>query len=379
MAEIDILIQEYKEMLRDAYDPRLQAQLQMQTNAFAPYVNIIRGSGKSIEINTMGKFELDIRTQRYQSKEYEEGVFGKRFLNPVALSKAVRMSKDDLKIAGAFQAHAQHYFAELAKAAERAKMLLTLGVLWDKTKHYYRIPTTEEAEQGAGKYSVDTLYSAQGIPLQGILGTCFGGLNGTKKLELSQKPTGTDGTEMDDYLTQYTAAGEIDLEKTSVIPANFVLSGTAELSNLTLQKIRGAREALEWRNAVMPDQLINMAITPSQKTALIMEDKLQNSLYGLGTALATGRVAPALGVRFIETNCLPLHDLGSEKLVRINPVWTEDAVTMAVWDDVETDLYRTREADWDGIAMTCEFIAGVARTREESVISIHCAEKAFAV
>lgn len=378
MADIDILINQYKEMLRDAYDPRLIAQLQMQTNVFEEFVNVIHGSGKSVEVNTMGKFELDIRKERYEEKAYEEAVFGKRFLNPVALCKAVRMSKDDLKIAGAFQANAQHYFNELAKAAARAKMQLTLGVVYDKEKKYYRIPTSEEAEQGAGKYGVDTLYSKNGTPLQGILGVCYGGLNGSKELALSQKPTGTDGAEMEDYLTSYKEAGDIDLEKTAVIPANFVLEGSAALSNLTLAKVRGAREALEWRNAVQPDQIVNMAITPSQKTALIMEDRLQNSLYGLGTALATGKVAPALGVRFIETNMLPVHDLGEGKLVRINPVWTEDAVTMAVWDEVETDLYRQREENWDGIAMTCEFICGVARNREESVISVHSAEKKFA-
>lgn len=377
--DIDLLVQEYKDMTRDVYDQRLMEQLQIQNNAFEEFVTVTSvETGKSLETNTMGKFEMDIRTQRFEAKKKEQAVFGKRFINPVALCKAVTMSKDDLKIAGVFQAGASQYFRQLAHAAGRAKMMLILGIIWDAEKKIYRVPTAEEAEQGAGQYSVDTLYSKNGVPLQGILGTCFGGLNGSKKLELAQKPMGTDGELIEDYLTSYTEAGMVDLETTSVIPANYVHTGKAELSNLTLAKVRAVVEALKWRNVVQGDELVNLAVTPSQMTALIMEDKLQNSLYSLTRSIDRGTVNTALGVRFIETNMLPMHDLGDGKLVRINPAWVTEDVELAVWSDIETDIYREREQNWDGIVMTCEFIAGAARKREESVVCIHNAEKKFA-
>lgn len=377
--DIDLLVQEYKDMTRDVYDQRLMEQLQIQNNAFEEFVTVTAvATGKSLETNTMGKFEMDIRTQRFEAKKKEQAVFGKRFINPVALCKAVTMSKDDLKIAGAFQAGASDYFRQLAHAAERAKMLLILGIIWDSEKKIYRIPTAEEAEQGAGQYSVDTLYSKNGVPLQGMLGTCFGGVNGSKKLELPQKPMGTDGELMEDYLTSYTEAGMIDLETTSVIPANYVHTGKAELSNLTLAKVRAVVEAFKWRNITTGDELVNLAVTPSQMTALIMEDKLQNGLYSLTRSIDRGTVNTALGVRFIETNMLPMHDLGGGKMVRINPAWVTENVELAVWNDIETDIYREREANWDGIVMTCEFIAGAARKREEGVVCIHNVEKKFA-
>ena len=189
------------------------------------------------------------------------------------------------------------------------------------------------------------------------------------------QPMSAGGEEMTDYTTEYTKAGDINLETTNVIPANFVETGSAEMSGMTLAKLRAVRAAFELSNAVRGDELVNLAITPIQKYELKALEQLQKSDYGLGMTLQDGNlVSEIMGIRFIVTNMLPMQEVGSEKkLVRLNPAWTEDSVAMGIWDAPRFDVEKL-QTKYDAIGVDCQCMLGACRRRLEGVLTVHCDE-----
>lgn len=365
---------EIDEMLRSDYLPTLQEQLQVSVDAFEAFANKVVCTGYAQELDGIGTTEMAFRTGKFQDKVYEELDYGKRWMYPAAMAKSLALSNDEQLTKGAFAVRASNLMEQLRKAAIRAQMLIFLGITYDKQKGYYRLPTKDEETNASGYGEKKSLYSSTNIYVGGVMGANMVGVGMPEKEYLPQQPMSAGGELMTDYTTEYKKAGDVNLEKTNVIPVNYVEHGSAENSGLTLGKLRAIRTAFELRNAVHGDQLVNLAITPIQKYDLKSLDQLQNTLYGLGLALQDGNlVSEILGIRFIVTNMLPKIDLGGGKLVRGNPAWTEDSVSMGVWDAPRFNVEAV-PGKYDMIGVDCQCMLGACRRRLEGVLTVHCDE-----
>lgn len=105
-------------------------------------------------------------------------------------------------------------------------------------------------------------------------------------------------------------------------------------------------------------------------------EKLQNIDYGF-QALKTGFVSPLLGIRFLITDSLPLVNVGTasaKKYVRVCPMWRSEDLVYGIWENAK---FHMRQPDdyIDMLLAGVTFGMGAARTREETVLSIHCEEK----
>ena len=365
---------EIEDMLRNDYLPVLQEKLQVSVDAFAPYANRITCTGASQELDGIGTTEMVFRTGRLQDKVYDELDYYKRWMYPAALAKSLVLSNDQLLTKGTFAVRASNLVDQLHKAVTRAQMLVFLGIMWDAGKGYYRIPTKVEEANASGYGSKKSLYSSTNIYVGGLFGMNVTGVGTPEKEYLPMQPMSAGNEEMTDYTTEYKKAGDVNLETTNVIPANFVESGSAVMSGMTFAKLRALRAAFELRNAVRGDELVDLAITPIQKYELKALEQLQNGEYGMGFTLQDGNlVSEIMGIRFIVTNMLPMQDVGGGKLVRLNPAWTEDSVAMGIWDSPRFDVEKL-QAKYDAIGVDCQCMIGACRRRLEGVLTVHCDE-----
>lgn len=118
-----------------------------------------------------------------------------------------------------------------------------------------------------------------------------------------------------------------------------------------------------------------MAITPWQMDDLLSLEKLQNKNYGFET-LKTGELNTFLGVKFLVTVDVPIVNIG-DKWVRACPMWVKRDVAFGVWQNIKSDIVKLDEY-WDTVLAKLEFGYGAGRLREESMMTIHCAETELA-
>lgn len=368
-------IEDIRNMYQADYEPGLMSALQCSLNVMEDKMKIFHLTGKETEIDSIGKTELDIRKQRMQSKEFEELSYRKRFMRPVSLVKSLTLSKDDFKYKGRFAVKMQNLSDELVKASMRAYTWVALGVTRDKDEeaNAHVVPGQDKKADAAG---LTTPYSSNNTYIGGMFGlNQVSDDDGSTRIEeaLPLQPMLTTGALATNYFTEYTKAGDIDLEKTNVIPANYVLTGSAKTTDLTITKIRAAREALEARNAIQADELMYMMITPHQKSMLFNDTTLQKECGW--QILKDGLMSELLGMRLVVSNYVPKVKVG-EKWVRACPVWDKESVGFGMWDSVELKPYELDQLSYDQMAVDFQVAIGAARLRTESVLTIHCDEDA---
>ena len=346
----------------------LMEKLQQKVDVITPHMTVVHCDGEVQEIDGVGDTELEMRTQKLEDIKWSELDYFKRFMHMGFLAKGLIMSEDDLARKGAFAIKITHLMTQLENAAQRAITKMALGVVYDKEKKIWTVPTPGAGMAGGQDRKP---YSSNDTYIGGIMGTNYVGDKGITPETLPMQVTLKDGSLASSY-TDYDDATNIDMALTNVIPVNYARSGDLVDSGLTIEKVRAVREALEARNAVEGDDYFSMAITPKQKSDLILQDKLQNSLYGF-QSLPGGMVSELLGIRFIVTNYVPKVNIGGDKYVYACPVWKPSSVAFGIWRDVKLESERLTQLKWDAIGVKCQCGFGAARRRLEDVLTVQCA------
>lgn len=158
-----------------------------------------------------------------------------------------------------------------------------------------------------------------------------------------------------------------------VVAKNYVESGTAADSNLTVAKLRKALAMLQkseaWNDErrAYGDELV-LACTSSQVAALLQEPEIASYDYNTVRALVEGKVDTFLGFRIIRTELLPL-----DTSVRSCLAWVKSKAQFGIWDDFKVKLSVRDDLD-EALQIRAKFACGATRLQENAFVKILCKE-----
>lgn len=174
--------------------------------------------------------------------------------------------------------------------------------------------------------------------------------------------------------TGKTGSTQVTFAAASEVAVNYVETGTAANSNLTVGKLRRIRYLMEKAEALDEDAMLGgsydlmIAVDPSQKQALLRDPQVTSMDYNNVRALVDGKVDTYMGFKFIMLNRLPVASS-----VRSCMAWEREGLLLAVADEINVDVGPRR----DKRMSTQIYIKGsFAATRmwEEKVIRCKCDE-----
>ncbi len=168
--------------------------------------------------------------------------------------------------------------------------------------------------------------------------------------------SGKDGSTAVTYDTNYRIAHD------------YVESGAATSSNLTIGKLRRALYLLESNDALDPGQAAVVVAHPSQKQALLRTTEVTNTDYAAVKALVNGEINTFLGFNFVWTT--RTTSSGGYRQVLVYP---KNAILLGVAQDISVRMTERddKRYSWQ-VYSSATF--GATRMWEERVIQIQCAE-----
>ncbi len=166
----------------------------------------------------------------------------------------------------------------------------------------------------------------------------------------------------------------VNLPGSQIVAKDYVDSGTAASSNLTVAKLRRALTILQKNEAwsderrAYGDELV-LACTSSQINALLQQQEVSSFDYNAVRALAEGRLDTFLGFRIIRTEQLPVDSSN----VRSCIAWVKSRAQFGIWDDFKVKLSVRDDLD-ETLQVRAKFACGATRLQEEGFVKILCAE-----
>lgn len=185
------------------------------------------------------------------------------------------------------------------------------------------------------------------VMINGFLGTCYIGENGTDP---------------------------VDFKDSQIIDHDYVESGTAVATDLTLGKLRKALSMLQKAEAwneerrAYGDELV-LACTSSQIAALLKEPEVGSFDYNTARALVEGKIDSFLGFRIVRTEQLPLDNDGN----RCCLAWVKSKAQFGLWEDFKVKLSVRDDLD-EALQIRAKFACGATRLQEEAFVKILCKE-----
>ena len=165
-----------------------------------------------------------------------------------------------------------------------------------------------------------------------------------------------------------------NLPASQIVAKDFVESGSAVSSNLTVGKLRKALTILQKNEAwsderrAYGDELV-LACSSSQINALLQQQEVSSFDYNAVRALAEGRLDTFLGFRIIRTEQLPVDASGIRSCI----AWVKSRAQFGIWDDFKVKLSVRDDLD-ETLQIRAKFACGATRLQEEGFVKILCAE-----
>jgi hypothetical protein len=165
-----------------------------------------------------------------------------------------------------------------------------------------------------------------------------------------------------------------NLPASQIVAKDFVESGSAVSSNLTVGKLRKALTILQKNEAwsderrAYGDELV-LACSSSQINALLQQQEVSSFDYNAVRALAEGRLDTFLGFRIIRTEQLPVDASGIRSCI----AWVKSRAQFGIWDDFKVKLSVRDDLD-ETLQIRAKFACGATRLQEEGFVNILCAE-----
>lgn len=155
---------------------------------------------------------------------------------------------------------------------------------------------------------------------------------------------------------------------TQQIAANYVESGSAAASNLTIGKLRRARYMLDAKEALEDGEDLVCVVHAAQIQALLRQTEITSADYNQVKALVEGKVDTFMGFKFVRMNRLPKS--GNNRSVLM---FARGGLLAAVGYDVTVDVGPRRDKRNSVQVYVCMNM-GATRMWEEKVIECLCDE-----
>jgi arsenate reductase-like glutaredoxin family protein len=185
------------------------------------------------------------------------------------------------------------------------------------------------------------------------------------------------GRKMDDVIldaafgtvyTGKTGATTVTFPNTQQIAVDYVESGSATNSGLTIAKLRKAKEILD-KNEVDPTERRYIAVTAKQVTDLLKTTEVSSADYNTVRALVQGELNTFMGFEFVRTELVRTNASNYRRVL----VWAQSGLLLAVGQDIVTDIGPRRDKrNSTQVYVSASF--GATRMEEEKVVEIICAE-----
>lgn len=171
--------------------------------------------------------------------------------------------------------------------------------------------------------------------------------------------------------TGKTGATQVAFDTNFSIAQDYVESGSAADSNLTIAKLRRTRLLLTRSDQLDDDmEMLYMAVTASQIDSLLRTTEVTSADYNTVKALAAGAIDTFMGIKFIR-----LERLTKVSTVRQCIAWATGGLLLSVADEVNVDVGPRRDKRNSTQIYVCGSF-GATRMWEQKVVRIYCVEAA---
>lgn len=168
--------------------------------------------------------------------------------------------------------------------------------------------------------------------------------------------------------TGKTGATTVTFPSTQQIAVDYVESGAATNSGLTIAKLRKAKQILD-ANEVDPTERRYIAVTAKQVTDLLKTTEVSSADYNTVRALVQGELNTFMGFEFVRTELVRTNASNHRRVL----AWAQSGLLLAVGQDIITDIGPRRDKrNSTQVYVSASF--GATRMEEEKVVEIICAE-----
>ena len=166
--------------------------------------------------------------------------------------------------------------------------------------------------------------------------------------------------------TGKTGSGTKDL--TLEVAVNYVESGGATNSNLTIGKLRRANHLLRVNEGVEDGEPMFFACSQNELTALLRTTEVASADYNTVKALVEGKVDTFMGFKFIQTELTPVASS-----IRDCIAWAKNGLLLAVGEEIMVDVGPRRDKRNSTQVYVCGSFGG-SRMEEKKVVRVKCDE-----
>ena len=148
-----------------------------------------------------------------------------------------------------------------------------------------------------------------------------------------------------------------------------VQQGAASATNLTVAKLRAARQKLMSAEVDM-DEPVYMAINGINADSLLAETQIISSEFSDKPVLNDGKVMRFLGINFIHTELVPTGTDDQGGTSSALPVWTKSGGYLGIWADMMTDISQRKDLRSLPYQAYVMGTFGATRLEEKKVVQI---------
>ncbi len=170
--------------------------------------------------------------------------------------------------------------------------------------------------------------------------------------------------------TGKTGATAVTYPAASQVAVNYVESGAAANSNLTIGKLRRTRFLLTSAEAIADNELVTFVYTASQEQSLLRTTEVTNADYNAVKALVDGKVDTFMGFKFVRTELL--GKTGNDRRCYAYP---KSGMLLGVGSDITVRVGERADKSFN-VQLYAKATFGSTRMWEEKVIEIACDETA---
>ena len=153
------------------------------------------------------------------------------------------------------------------------------------------------------------------------------------------------------------------------VAVDFVESGAAVVSNLTIGKLRKTREKLLLNEAIRDGEKVYFIWTASQEMSLLRTTEATSSDYNTVKALVNGEINTFMGFTFVRTELLT-EESGN---VRVCLAYPQSAIKLAVAEELKVRIDERKDKNYSWQVYS-EATFGAVRMWEEKVVRVKCDE-----
>jgi len=286
-------------------------------------------------------------------------------------------------------AFAQQYSAnvelQFQQMGSRLRKYVTEDPMGAEYKYFDRIGTVSAKLKGARHADVqysDTPHSRRRITFEDFYHADM--IDKEDKLRMLIDPTSEYvstavaalGRQMDEIIldaalgTAYsgkTGSTSVSFPAAQQIAVNYVESGSAADSNLTIGKLRRALSLLESNEDIMEGEPLVCVLNANAKQALLRSTEMTSSDFNTVKALVNGELNTFLGMEFCRTE-LVRQDGSSYNRIIVMP---KSALKMAIAQDISAKVDSIPHK-FHNYQVLVEMSVGATRMWEEKVVEIKC-------